>query len=98
MLLAISAGLFSGQKSDSDGRNSFISGDSEREQVSELEQGDQAWDFSLFDAIVARKFRANGTFNPFSDKLAPYSCISCISQLLYLTIVVTHCARAVTGP
>ena len=24
------------------------------------------------DAIVARKFGANGTFNPFSDKLAPY--------------------------
>jgi hypothetical protein len=37
-----------------------MSGNSEREKVSELEQVDEAWNFSLFDAIMSRRSRRFG--------------------------------------
>jgi len=37
-----------------------MSGDNEREKVSELEQVDEAWNFSLFDAIMNRRSRRFG--------------------------------------
>lgn len=37
-----------------------MSGDNERANPSELEQVDEAWNFSLFDAIMNRRSRASG--------------------------------------